>query len=613
MRRFDITPISLLIRYLRPLWRHVLLLSVLLIGSIGLQLVAPQLIQRFLDQAQTGETMQTLVNTAVLFFIIVLSQKIIALFSTYVSEDLGWAATNRLRADLATHCLRLDMGFHKLRTPGELIERIDGDVNTLAESFSALVVQMFGNSLLLIGVLTLIFRQSWQFGLIGLVYALLMFGVQKAIRPQVVAINNAVRQGYANMAGFLGERLAGTEDIRANGGETYVMARLYPIMAHITHWRLRDDWMGALSFSSSYMLYVFVLAATLALAANAYLQGQMSIGTVYLMVYYVGLMESPLKYIRRQLSRFQRAYAGIDRINGFFRFETQVKETAVAILPPTAPTIRFEHVSFAYKDGNQSPVNGNRLSVNSNPITDYRPPITTQTVISDATFELGANRILGILGRTGSGKTTLTRLLFRLYDIDTGTIRLDGVNIAGVALSDLRRHVGMVTQEVQLFAATIRDNLTLFRNYDPQETSISDAQIIAAIETLGLKDWFYALPDGLDTMLKSGGKGLSAGEAQLLAFTRVFLRDPRLVILDEASSRLDPATEQLLERAIDRLLQDRTGLIIAHRLATVQRADDILILENGRIVEHGSRAELAEDTQSRFFHLLQTGFDSVLV
>ncbi|MCA9928672.1 MAG: ABC transporter ATP-binding protein, partial [Anaerolineales bacterium] len=584
--------------------------SVLLIGSIGLQLVAPQLIQRFLDQAQTGETMQTLVNTAVLFFIIVLSQKIIALFSTYVSEDLGWAATNRLRADLAAHCLRLDMGFHKLRTSGELIERIDGDVSTLAESFSALVVQMFGNSLLLIGVLILIFRQSWQFGLIGLVYTLLMFGVQKAIRPQVVAVNNAVRRGYANMAGFLGERLAGTEDIRANGGEAYIMARLYPIMAHITHWRLRDDWMGALSFSSSYMLYVFALAATLALAANAYLQGQMSIGTVYLMVYYVGLMESPLKYIRRQLSRFQRAYAGIDRINGFFRFETQVKETAVAILPPTAPTIRFEHVSFAYKD-QQSTVNKKQKTKNGQP--PLAANLQSPNVLHNVTFELGANRILGILGRTGSGKTTLTRLLFRLYDIDTGTIRLDGVNIAGVALSDLRRHVGMVTQEVQLFAATIRDNLTLFRNYDPQETSISDAQIIAAIETLGLKDWFYALPDGLDTMLKSGGKGLSAGEAQLLAFTRVFLRDPRLVILDEASSRLDPATEQLLERAIDRLLQDRTGLIIAHRLATVQRADDILILENGRIVEHGSRAELAEDTQSRFFHLLQTGFDSVLV
>jgi len=142
---------------------------------------------------------------------------------------------------------------------------------------------------------------------------------------------------------------------------------------------------------------------------------------------------------------------------------------------------------------------------------------------------------------------------------------------------------------------------------------INDAQIIAAIETLGLKEWFDALPNGLDTMLQAGGKGLSAGESQLLAFTRVFLRDPQLVILDEASSRLDPATEQLLERAIDRLLQNRTGIIIAHRLDTVRRADAILILENGRVLEHGDRAQLVNDPNSRFSHLLQTGLEEVLV
>ena len=196
--------------------------------------------------------------------------------------------------------------------------------------------------------------------------------------------------------------------------------------------------------------------------------------------------------------------------------------------------------------------------------------------------------------------------------MDAGAIRLGGVDVRDVALSDLRRHVGMVTQEVQLFEATIRDNLTLFRNYDPDKPPISDGQIIAAIETLGLKDWFRALPDGLATMLKSDGKGLSAGEAQLLAFTRVFLRDPRLVILDEASSRLDPATEQLLERAIERLLHGRTGIIIAHRLRTVQRADDILILENGSLVEHGPRTKLAANPQSRFYSLLQTGLEEVL-
>ena len=170
----------------------------------------------------------------------------------------------------------------------------------------------------------------------------------------------------------------------------------------------------------------------------------------------------------------------------------------------------------------------------------------------------------------------------------------------------------MVTQDVQLIAATVRDNLTLFNNYDPNRPTIDDGHILGALETLGLDDWYRGLPDGLDTVLESGGKGLSAGEAQLLAFTRVFLRDPQLVVLDEASSRLDPGTEQLLERAIDRLLASRTGIIIAHRLRTVQRADDILILEDGRVVEFGPRAALAADPASRFYRLLQTGLEEVL-
>jgi len=158
----------------------------------------------------------------------------------------------------------------------------------------------------------------------------------------------------------------------------------------------------------------------------------------------------------------------------------------------------------------------------------------------------------------------------------------------------------------------VRDNLTLFSNYDPTRPPVGDAAILDALATLGLNDWYRGLPNGLDTVLESGGKGLSAGEAQLLAFTRVFLRDPRLVVLDEASSRLDPGTEQLLEQAIDRLLAGRTGIIIAHRLRTVMRADDILILEDGRVIEHGPRAALAADPDSRFYRLLQTGLEEVL-
>jgi ABC-type multidrug transport system fused ATPase/permease subunit len=165
----------------------------------------------------------------------------------------------------------------------------------------------------------------------------------------------------------------------------------------------------------------------------------------------------------------------------------------------------------------------------------------------------------------------------------------------------------MVTQNIQLFNASVRDNLTFF------DRSIPDSKIIEVIDTLGLRQWFQKLPKGLDTVLDSSGSGLSAGEAQLLAFMRIFLRDPGLVVLDEASSRLDPATEALIERAVERLVENRTAIIIAHRLGTVQRADEIMVLENGQILEYGDRVQLAADPKSRFYQLQQTGMEEVLV
>jgi ATP-binding cassette subfamily B protein len=215
-----------------------------------------------------------------------------------------------------------------------------------------------------------------------------------------------------------------------------------------------------------------------------------------------------------------------------------------------------------------------------------------------------------VLGRTGSGKTTLTRLLFRLYDLDAGAIRLNGIDIRDVSFADLRDTVGLVTQDVQLFGATVRENITLF------DQSVDKIDIERALASLGILDWVAAMPDGLETGLAAGGGGMSAGEAQLLAFARILLRNPGVVVLDEAASRLDPVTERRLERAIDRLLEGnnvrRTAIVIAHRLHTVQRADDILILEGGRVVEFGPREALLANPGSRFSQLLRTGLDEAL-
>lgn len=608
--------------YLRPFRGRVAGLTALLLAGIGLQLVAPQLLGRFVDAA-SGEGAigpNQLYLIAGLFFAAVATQKGLHLLTVYLTEDLGWATTNALRADLTAHVLRLDMGFHKLRTPGELIERIDSDVGELAAYFSEIVVSLIGNGLLVAGIIVLIFTVNWRIGSLALGYAVVMVTLLRVVQSRMVKLFIRISQASAALLGFLEEHITGTEDVIPNGGSGYVMSRLYPLLNTHARLRTRTFTLSTVVGAANTLLFVVALAGSMGLAAMSYRAGAITIGTVFTLVYYVGLLESPLDSVRRHLSYIQRALAGVNRTREFFDLRPEVGDGSVAgavALPSGPPAVLFDGVSFAYKDRRQGQVTSGELRMTSgqNASAEQQSSFDTPTVLHDVSFSLAPGRVLGVLGRTGSGKTTLTRLLFRLYDVDTGRILLgngDSIDIRDVPLTDLRRYVGMVTQDVQLFAATVRDNLTLFNNYDPDRPPTDDRLILDALETLGLGDWYRALPDGLDTLLESGGKGLSAGQAQLLAFMRVFLRDPRLVVLDEASSRLDPGTEQLLERAIDRLLDGRTGIIIAHRLATVGRADDILVLEDGRVVEFGPRAALAADPGSRFYGLLQTGLEEVL-
>jgi ATP-binding cassette subfamily B protein len=276
-----------------------------------------------------------------------------------------------------------------------------------------------------------------------------------------------------------------------------------------------------------------------------------------------------------------------------------IRDGSVATQPRGPLAVEIDRVTFHYQDG-ESKDEGRRTkdeSPSTSPVV--RPWL--DSVLDDVSFSIAPGAVLGLLGRTGSGKSTIARLLYRFYDPTGGVIRLGGVDLR---LGHLRERVALVTQDVQLFHGTVRDNLTLF------DATVEDAAIRRVLDELGLAAWFAALPKGLETPLGPGGHGLSAGEAQLLAFTRAFLGDPSVVILHEASSRLDPATEHLIERAVDRLLRGRTGIIIAHRLATVRRADDIVILEDGRVREYGPRAALEADPSSRFAALLRTGLES---
>jgi ATP-binding cassette, subfamily B, bacterial len=572
---------QLLAGYLRPQWARVTTLSAILFAAVGLQLLSPQLLRSFIDGATTGEPHNRLVRLALIFIGIALVTQVLLAFAKYLGEQIGWTATNNLRTDLTAHCLSLDQSFHKARTPGEMVERIDGDVNLLANFFSQFAIDLFSNLALMTGVLLLLGLEDWRLGLGMALFALISLAVLLRIRTFAEPYQAAEREVTAQFFGFLAERLAGIEDLRASGAEAHTLRRF---TEHLRGWWPRSR-LGYLTGASAWMatLVLFALGNALAfgLGLSLFRAGAITLGTVYLIFHYTELLRRPIEQIRTQLQDLQKAGASIGRVRELFALRSQLPDGPGAALPAGPLSVTFDGVTFGYDD--------------------------EDAVLHDISLQIQPGEILAVLGRTGSGKTTLARLLSRLYDPAAGEVQLGGAPLRDATLAEVRRRVGVVTQDVQLFAGTVRDNLTFFN------PAIPDEQLWRALDALGLAAWLRALPDGLDTPLAAGGGGLSAGEAQLLAFARLFLGNPGLVILDEASSRLDPATEMLIGRAVETVLRDRTGVIIAHRLDTVRRADLVLILDDGRIAEWGQRAALAADPTSRYAALLSADAASLEV
>ncbi len=563
-------------RYLRPQWRKAALMATLLLLSIGLQLLEPQILRFFIDSVSEPQAAGLLLRAALLFLSIAISRQVLSAVATYLGADVGWRATNVIRRDLAGHTMALDMRFHNSRTAGEMIERLDGDVTALSDFFSQFSVRVLGALLLLVGILIVLWLENLWVGLALTLFAVLELVVMTRTRELAVPATKLEREAAAQLFGFVEERLAGIEDIRANGGGLHAMHRFTFVMRDFFR-RTRHAWlMRSAIWLTGYGLFIVGMSSTIAVSIYLTITGRITVGTAYLVLQYLFMLLTPLDQITQQMQVLQRAAAGIGRITELLETGSDLPEGRKLPLPTGAPRLRFEGVSFAYDE---------------------------QPILKDLNFELAPGRVLGLLGRTGSGKSTLTRLLFRFYDPTAGSVKLSGVDLRDADRRELHRRVGMVTQEVQLFQASVRDNLTFF------DEGVSDERILQVLAELGLREWLETLPQGLDTQVAAGGGNLSAGEAQLLAFARVFLKDPGLVILDEPSSRLDPATEKRLERALDKLLKGRSAIVIAHRLETVRRADEILILQDGRVLEHGKRDKLERDPHSRFYRLLRSGHD----
>ena len=570
---------ALLTTYLRPEWRRAVLLLLLLLAGIVFQLANPQIVGVFIDRAQAAAPISHLIWLAIALIGVTVLGQGTTVAETYVAEDLGWRSTNRLRSDLTRHIFELDGSFHARFGPGELIERVDGDVTAIADFFARFVVQLLGSIVFLAGVLVLLYLIDWRIGLLLSVCSLLALTYMGLAGQPVAVRSKASRQSAADLSGFIEERLDGIPDIKANGADAYVLMRLHERLGERFR-RARSAAMAGSLFNGMVgAIFAVGMGGALAMAILFHQQGVMTLGTIYVVFRYTGMLQVPVEQLSKQINGLQQATGGILRVRELLNTRSKVEDGPGSELPDGPLELEVDGLSFAYE---------------------------TLPVLHDVSFHLNPGETLGLLGRTGSGKTTLSRLIFRLYDATDGSMRLGGVDTRLPRLDDLRRRIGLVTQDVQLFRGSVRDNVTLF------DESISDDRVVGAFEALGLGDWLRGQGLELDTRLGPDNRGVSAGEAQLIALARVFLKDPGLVVLDEASSRLDPETLRLTERGIARLLAGRTGIVIAHRLETVERVDTILILEDGRIVEHGQRHSLESDPASRLYGLRRAHLAEVL-
>jgi ATP-binding cassette subfamily B protein len=444
----------LLAHYLRPLWLWMVLLAVILCGTICVQVVTPLVASHFIDLAISGGDMRDLITLALLTMGLALLGQGLAVAETYVAENVSWTATNALRADLVTHLLRLDATFHTAHTPGELIERVDGDVGTLARFFSRFVVYVLGNAVLLLSVLGLLYHVDWRVGLGMSVFVVLAVLAMMRIHTVASPLWAADRQASADFFGFIGEYLAGLEDIRSCSAGAFVLRRCAEVMrSWLAVTRKAQMWGYSLG-ATSQGLFALGTAVALALSAMLFKGGTLTIGTVYLIFQCTEMLRQPTEQIRDELQDLQQADASMARVEALLSTMPRVVDGSGVALPPGPLAVEMDNISFGYAEDT--------------------------LVLRNVSVTLKSGHVLGVVGRTGSGKTTLTRLLLRFYDPQAGVVRLGGVDLREVRLAELRSRIGLVTQEVNLFQASLRDNLTLF------DDRVPDERINAVLETLDL-------------------------------------------------------------------------------------------------------------------------------
>jgi ATP-binding cassette, subfamily B, bacterial len=494
-----------------------------------------------------------------------------------VSGGVGQNVLYDLRMRVYTHVQRLSLSFYERYTSGRIIARLTNDIDTLTDLLATGLTSLATSTLSVIVISVILLVLDVRLGLVTLLAFPVIVVLTQWFRHNSSRAYRAVRQAIALVIVHYTESLAGIRAVQAYGREP----RNQEIFEDLTA-RYRDANAWSVRLSSTYGPGISFLGRLTTLAVLAYggvlvVQGSLTLGLLTAFILYVRQFFEPMQDLSQFYTLFQAAAAAMEKLSGVLEETSSVPEPERPTPLRAAGALDFDHVTFAYRE---------------------------TPVLHDLSFSIPAGQTVALVGETGAGKSTVARLVARFYDPTSGAVRLDGVDLREVAGQDLRRAVVMVTQESFLFSGSVGDNIGFGR------PEASRDEIEAAARAVGAHGFIASLPEGYDTEVRRRGVRLSSGQRQLVAFARAFLADPRVLILDEATSSLDLPTERLVQHALRTLLADRTAIIIAHRLSTVEIADRVLVVAAGRIVEDGAPAALAR-TGGHYGSLHQAWLDSL--
>jgi ATP-binding cassette subfamily B protein len=542
--------LTLLFKYVKQHKKRIVLLTIAYLASTALFILAPQALSRFIDNVQGGNTLSGTTLAILLYLIAILARTVMSSVLNVQLTSVGQHITDDHRRDVMAHYLSLDTQYLSGSTSGEIITRLDEDVQGLFSYYYVLFYKLIGSGLALIGILAaLVTRSGWLCAALFAVSILAIFGF-KLIQDR--GIPKYVRRSAAAAVfnGTMKEALDNAVTLRALNSESFAETRVKDAMRYRYYESFPASLMYGNLWSASTLMQGVVVASGLLFALLLWDAGTISIGTAYLIYTYSEMVIIPLQDFRNHMGSMQNSRAGILRTQELLDVPVRVVKNGLS-LSDGAIFLTVEDLCFAYKDG--------------------------KDVLKSVSLSVPAGLHLGIMGETGCGKSTLVGLIAGLNGYEHGSIKLNGLELSNINTDNLRERVAYCTQDIQLIHGSLRDNITLFNN------QYTDSAIMAALNLLDLTQWFQKFPDGLDTMLEMGENNLSSGEAQLITITRLALRNPGLVLLDEITANLDSATEKRVSRAVAALCKSRTVVAIAHKSEALNWMDKIVHMENGVI------------------------------